>query len=185
MSSIRGGDELLTAFIPLKPPPPPPEQREEPPPPAKPPPKLQSKPIKQLEQPKEEIRMETPQLEFEINPSLDLGVAVPAPPPMPKLKKPAMPLGQGDRDAMLISRLPPIYPYSARRRGREGSVEVRFMVDQKGVVQNPEIVRARPSGYFEEAVLKAVSRWRFKPAIKDGKPVSAMVQTTIDFKLER
>jgi protein TonB len=182
--AVRGGEEMLTAYIPLKPPPPP-EEEEEPPPPRKQPPKLESKPIRQLKQPKEQVHLETPQLEFEINPSLDLGVTVPAPPPMPKLKTPAAPLGQGDRGALLISRLPPFYPYSARRRGKEGSVEVRFVVDERGNVLNPEIVRAKPSGYFEEAVLKAVSRWRFKPAIKGGKPVQARVQTVIDFKLEK
>ncbi len=182
VGSIRGNDELLTAYIPLKPPPPPPE-KEELPPPEKPPPKLETKPIRQLERPQEEVHLEMPQLDFEVNPRLDLGVAVPAPPPLPTIKAP--PITQGDRGALLVSRMPPIYPYSARRRGREGSVEVRFLVDESGMVQNPEIVRAQPSGYFEEAVLKAVSRWRFKPAIKDGHPVKAMVQTTIDFKLEQ
>ena len=169
--------ELLPAFLPIKTAPPPREDEEKPPPP--PPPKVHIKKMKLDPTPRDQVNLEAPELELEINPKLAMGPALLA----PRLKT-AYGLGEVDRAPLVTGRIPPPYPYSARRRGVQGWVKIRFLVDRKGSVRRISVVEAQPSGVFEESVLRSVSRWRFRPGIKDGRPVDTWVETTIRFKLE-
>lgn len=164
----------VRVFMPLPTPP----QEEEPPPPEKPPPKTELTQMKMKPLKAPPVELERPQLDYEINPRLGLGLALPAPGPA------RYELGQVDRAPMVASQLPPPYPYSARRRGIEGAVQVRFLVDEQGQVQHLEIMNARPSGVFEESVLRSVPRWRFRPGRKDGRAVATWVETTIKFELK-
>ncbi|MGI1679782.1 MAG: M56 family metallopeptidase [Cellvibrionaceae bacterium] len=52
----------------------------------------------------------------------------------------------------------PKYPESARRRGIEGEVVVRYQVDSSGQIVNPMIIEASPKGVFDKSVIKALSR---------------------------
>jgi len=159
-------------------PPPAPPQEEEEPPPDKPPPKTELTPLEVQPLQTPPVELERPKLDYEVNPRLGLGLALPAPGPV------RYEMGQVDRAPMIASQLPPPYPYSARRRGIEGAVQVRFLVDEQGRVQHLEITKAQPSGVFEESVLRTVPRWRFQPGRKDGQAVATWVETTVRFKLE-
>jgi protein TonB len=70
----------------------------------------------------------------------------------------------------------------ARRAKYQGSCMVTIIVDAHGYPQNPRIVRALGMGLDEKA-LDAVRRYRFKPAIKDGKPVPVMITVEVNFRL--
>jgi len=168
----------INAFLPL-PPPPPPEREEDPPPPPPPPKVIKMQPMQASPVTTPQPLMETPQLNLELNPRLAVGMAVSAPRPQ------RFSLGQVDRAPLAKGQVPPPYPYLARRRGIEGAVTVRFLVDRQGEVRNLEVVEAKPPGIFEESVLKTVNRWRFAPGVKDGEAVETWVETTIRFKLER
>ena len=159
-------------------PPPAPPQEEEPPPPEKPPPKTEVTPLEVQPLKTPPMKLERPRLDYELNPRLGLGLALPAPGPT------RYELGQVDRAPMIASQLPPPYPYTARRRGIEGAVQVRFLVDERGRVQHLQVTGAKPPGVFEESVLRTVPRWRFQPGRKDGQAVATWVETTIRFKLE-
>ncbi len=164
----------VRVFMPLPTPP----QEDEPPPPEKPPPQTEITPLEVQPLKTPPVELEQPKLDYEINPRLGLGLALPAPGPA------RFEMGQVDRVPMASSRLNPTYPYTARRRGIEGTVQVRFLVDEKGRVQHLEITGAKPRGVFEESVLRSVPRWRFRPGRKDGQAVATWVETTINFKLE-
>lgn len=58
------------------------------------------------------------------------------------------------------------------------------MVDEQGQVDRVTVLDAEPEGTFDQAVLRCISSWRFKPATKDGIAVKAMVEQTLTFKLE-
>ena len=77
----------------------------------------------------------------------------------------------------------PDYPFRARRMSIEGYVTVRFLVDRNGETRELTILEAKPEGVFEPEVLKALPKWRFEPAQKDGRAVETWVKTTIEFKL--
>ncbi len=167
----------LSAFLPL-PPPPPPDKEEEPPPPPPPPKVMKMQPVQAAPLPSLQPELETPRLDLDINPRLALGPAIDAPGPQ------RFTLGQVDRAPLARGQVPPPYPYLARRRGVEGAVTVRFLVDRGGAVRNLEVIKAEPPGVFEETVLRTVKRWRFAPGVKDGEAVETWVETTVRFKLE-
>lgn len=171
-------DYPLVAYMTPHPPPPPRELKETPPP--KPPPVLKLKKLAAPSPVKPKVNLRAPELDLEASPSIGSGPPLAALPPL--AAKPST--GIMDRDPMVAARVPPIYPYFARRRGIEGWVKVRFLVDETGQVERTEIVKAEPSGVFEQAVKRSVSRWRFRPGLRDGKPARAWIETTIRFKLE-
>jgi TonB family protein len=59
---------------------------------------------------------------------------------------------------------------------------IAVIVDARGYPQNPRVIRSLGIGLDEKA-LEAVQRYRFRPAMKDGKPVAAMISVQVDFRL--
>ena len=82
-----------------------------------------------------------------------------------------------------LSRLPPQYPPTALMRELEGYVDVLFDVMEDGTVQNPKVLDAKPARVFDRAATAAVSRWRFQPVVREGKPVVVRAQVHIEFNL--
>lgn len=78
----------------------------------------------------------------------------------------------------------PGYPYRARRMNVTGFVEIRFLVNTKGVVKELEILHAKPAGTFDKSVRKTVMGWRFNPGMKNNRLVATWMTTTINFELE-
>jgi protein TonB len=105
--------------------------------------------------------------------------------PKPATQKTRFSLGEVDSHPRLVHKVNPTYPFRAKRRGVEGKVVVRFLVDKQGLVSEFSVVQAEPEGVFEESALKAVTKWRFEPGMKDKKPVSTWVQVPIRFELSR
>lgn len=83
----------------------------------------------------------------------------------------------------ITKRAVPEYPPRARRLNVEGSVLVQVVVDREGMPQSPEILKAAPEGYFEDAALRAVRRMRFTPGRLKGQPVNTLVNIPFAFKL--
>ncbi len=79
--------------------------------------------------------------------------------------------------------MPPRYPFSARRRRIEGYVVVEFTVTETGEVEDVRVVEASPRGVFERAAISAIKRWRFKPKMREGKPIRVRARQKIEFKL--
>ena len=75
-----------------------------------------------------------------------------------------------DGDAIPLVRVPPQYPQRANSRGIEGWVQLEFTITESGAVTDIVVVAAEPSGYFERAASRALSRWKYKPKIIDGRP---------------
>lgn len=82
-----------------------------------------------------------------------------------------------------ITRLQPIYPSEARRRGIEGLVTLEFIVAPDGTVRDPKIIASEPGDLFTESALRAVRRWRFSPGSREGQPVTTRVKQTVNFTL--
>lgn len=91
--------------------------------------------------------------------------------------------GQVDQDAKPSGTLAePAYPRRADEDGIEALVEVRVLVDERGRVEQVEVLGA-PAGYgFEAAVRKAAARWRFEAARLGGVPVPQWVRIPWHFK---
>lgn len=92
--------------------------------------------------------------------------------------------GEVDQQPKMLRSFPPHYPYRAKRDNIEGWVVLRFVVDTEGIAEKMEVVSADPVGIFEEEALKAVARYRFKPAVKNGENVKCITMQRISFKLD-
>ncbi len=86
-------------------------------------------------------------------------------------------------DLTALSMLPPQYPQTALMRGLEGWVQLAFIVSEEGLVEEPTVVDAKPSGVFNNAARNAVLRWRFRPVLNDGRAVAVRAFVQIDFNL--
>ncbi len=92
--------------------------------------------------------------------------------------------GALDRQLIVLRRPAPVYPQAARSRHIEGWIKVQFVVDERGQVEQIEVLAAEPQGVFDQSVLRCVAGWRFKPGTVEGRVVKARVQQTIRFQLD-
>jgi TonB family protein len=76
----------------------------------------------------------------------------------------------------------PEFSEFARRFHMEGTVVLKIIIDKTGAVVRPEIARPLGSGLDEKAV-EAVRSWKFKPAMRDGKPVAVEMTIEVAFNL--
>jgi len=90
-----------------------------------------------------------------------------------------------DRDLVAISKPDPKYPPRALRAGIEGVVTIEFIVTPEGDVRDPKVLRSQPPDVFDEAAREGVLRWKFKPKIVDGKPITRRARLDINFKLRK
>jgi TonB family protein len=77
----------------------------------------------------------------------------------------------------------PKYPPEAREQKIMGSVVLRSIIDEAGVVRDLEIVES-PDELLSEAATQAVKQWTFEPALCDGEPVGVYYNLTVRFQLK-
>lgn len=79
-----------------------------------------------------------------------------------------------------ISQPPPAFPDEARRAGVQVVVTVKYTVTEDGSVSDVVVVRGHP--LLDAEVVRAVSRWRFSPAMLDGRPVRVVRYAKLPFR---
>jgi protein TonB len=80
-----------------------------------------------------------------------------------------------------ITKVPPIYPDMAREANVDGTVLVQALVGKDGKVKDTKVVKSIPM--LDEAAVKAVVQWVFKPALSNNKPVAVWVAVPVRFTL--
>jgi len=82
-----------------------------------------------------------------------------------------------------LNRIVPVYPRSARRRGREGVVTVEISVSDSGEVSGVEVIAGSGHKDLDSAAVSAVRTARFTPATENGVRVHGSLRLTFEFKL--
>jgi TonB family protein len=78
-------------------------------------------------------------------------------------------------------RLRPAYTDAAARAGVEATVDALVELDERGEVQNVEIVRW--AGYdLDESVAATIKQMHFRPALREGSPVATRVLLRYNFR---
>jgi TonB family protein len=91
-------------------------------------------------------------------------------------------VGGGVSAPQLIYRVEPEYTEAARKAKYQGTVILLAVVDSDGKVRDLRVARALGLGLDEKA-LEAVRQWRFKPGLKDGRPVAVAASIEVTFRL--
>jgi len=76
----------------------------------------------------------------------------------------------------------PQYPATALRAGIGGTVMVRAELDASGQPVDVDVIRRSGNRDLDRAAVQAVRKWRFEPAMRNGKGVASTVQVPVDFK---
>lgn len=122
----------------------------------------------------------------------------PAPPPVPL---PTTPSGVGTGGPVTVATPLPVlveasvdpryradfqpdYPAFERNIGRDGVVVVRVLVGSNGRVSAIEPVRATSDAFFDATRKRALSKWRFRPATRDGVAIESWRQMTVRFTMQ-
>lgn len=93
---------------------------------------------------------------------------------------------QRDGDATPIVRIEPKYPAQAARDGKEGWVRLSFTINEVGGVDDVDVIDADPKRVFDREAKRALSKWKYKPKIEDGKPMKQFnMKVQLDFKLDQ
>lgn len=66
------------------------------------------------------------------------------------------------------------------RKKAPGSVQIIFVVDERGRVKNPK-VQSSTDPIFEKPALNAVKQWRFEPGKRKGQPVEFKMRVPVTF----
>lgn len=91
-------------------------------------------------------------------------------------------IGDGVTGPKPISRPDPDYTEEARIAKYQGTVVVSIEVGVDGLAHNMKIIRALGFGLDQKAT-EAIGRWKFKPATKDGQPVTVAAVIEVNFRL--
>lgn len=125
--------------------------------------------------------------DLDITAALDLPAAPPSPPSDDKAE-------EEDEIFVIVEQMPELvggiaalqkeieYPEIARIAGIEGRVIVKFVIDEKGNVTNPQVLRGIGGGCDEEAV-RAVKKMNFIPGRQRGMPVKVSYTLPVVFKI--
>ena len=89
-------------------------------------------------------------------------------------------LQPGDCTELQVLRMEKVrYPDEARRKGIQGQVTVRVDVSETGKVEKVQPLSGDPT--LIPAALASVKKWKYKPFIRNGKPVKVSTLLPLDF----
>jgi len=78
----------------------------------------------------------------------------------------------------------PVYPFSAKKRGQEGTVVLRLSIDELGILQDVELVEATDPVFIDAAVA-SVKKSFFIPAKSNKRPIASQAILPIHFRLKK
>jgi TonB family protein len=99
----------------------------------------------------------------------------------PNGNQPIWRVGGGVTGPRIIFRVEPEYSEEARKAKLQGTVMLYIEVEASGTPGNIQVLRALGLGLDEKAA-EAVAQWRFRPGMKEGKPVTVQATVEVNFR---
>jgi TonB family protein len=82
---------------------------------------------------------------------------------------------------LVVSKVPPSYPPSARQARIQGSIILTVHIDKSGDVESMQLVSGHPM--LAPAAIDAVKQWKYQPYLLNGEPVAVETTVTVNFTL--
>lgn len=91
-------------------------------------------------------------------------------------------VGAGVSRPIVLTKVDPEYSEEARKAKYSGTVMLEVIVDTEGRARDIRVSRSLGMGLDEKAV-EAVTKWKFKPGTKEGRPVNVRALIEVNFRL--
>lgn len=91
---------------------------------------------------------------------------------------------QMDTPPQPTAKFPPQYPSSLLQKKITGKVLIACVIDPAGRISQSSIRQSSGHRELDQAALTAVSRWKFKPALKAGRPVKGSIVVPFNFEIK-
>jgi periplasmic protein TonB len=91
-------------------------------------------------------------------------------------------IGGGVSPPSVILKVEPEYSEEARKAKFQGTVVLFVVVDADGKPRDLKVIRPLGLGLDQKAI-EAVEKWKFRPGMKDGKPVAVQATIEVNFRL--
>ena len=93
-------------------------------------------------------------------------------------------IGRGVKAPRAIDTPAAEYTERARKEHQEGVVGIQMVVGTNGLPRDIKVSRSLAPD-LDQSAAQAVQKWKFSPATKDGKPVSALINVEVAFRLAK
>lgn len=90
-----------------------------------------------------------------------------------------------DSPPMPVNKIPPVYPRSLLSKNVGGRVLVAVTVDANGTVTDTSIRQSSGQAALDQAAIDAVSKWKFKPGVRNGRRSTATCVVPFNFEVKR
>jgi TonB family protein len=91
---------------------------------------------------------------------------------------------QMDTPPQATAKFPAQYPSSMAQKKITGKVIIACVIDSSGKILTSSIRQSSGQRELDQAALSAVTRWKFKPAQKAGRPVKGSILVPFNFELK-
>jgi TonB family protein len=92
-------------------------------------------------------------------------------------------VGGNVQSAMIVTKVPPVYPAAAKAAGIQGMVHLSATPGLDGTVQELTVLDGPPE--LIQSAMDAVKQWVYKPTLLNGNPVQVQTTITINFTLNK
>ena len=82
----------------------------------------------------------------------------------------------------LVKRVQPIYPPEARKNREQGVSVYEAIISPDGCIEDPRLLQSS-TPTLDIMGMEAISRWQYRPATLDGRPVRVYLTVTVTFRL--
>jgi TonB family protein len=87
----------------------------------------------------------------------------------------------GVSQGLLLKKVQPKYPGSARRKHVQGTVVLQAEIGTDGLIHDLTLISGEPS--LAKAAIQAVKQWTYKPYSLQGRPIAVVTQIQVNFTL--
>ncbi len=92
-------------------------------------------------------------------------------------------ISSGVAQALIQSKVPPVYPVDAKAAGITGTVVLDAVIGTTGAVEQLKVISGPAE--LQQASLDAVRQWQYQPYLLNGQPVEVQTQVNIIFTLAK
>ena len=96
--------------------------------------------------------------------------------------QPRVRISENVSTGLLISKILPVYPLTARQARVQGTVVLQATISKDGTVEALRVASGHP--FLIPPAIEAVKQWRYKPYLVNGKPRPVETEVMVNFVLK-